>query len=47
LSYKWEIPLKNFLVCGNSGNDEKMLCGEPHAAVVGNYNIVKLTISKI
>lgn len=38
LSYKWEIPLQNFLVCGDSGNDEEMLRGEPLAAVVGNYS---------
>jgi sucrose-phosphate synthase len=38
LSYKWEIPLKNFLVFGDSGNDEEMLRGEPLAAVVGNYS---------
>ncbi len=38
LSYKWDIPLGNFLVCGDSGNDEEMLRGEPLAAVVGNYS---------
>ncbi len=38
LSYKWEIPLKNFLVCGDSGNDEEMLRGEPRAVVVANYS---------
>jgi len=38
LSYKWDIPLGNFLVCGDSGNDEEMLRGEPLAVVVGNYS---------
>jgi sucrose-phosphate synthase len=38
LSYTWEIPLNNFLVCGDSGNDEEMLRGEPLGAVVGNYS---------
>jgi sucrose-phosphate synthase len=38
LSYKWEIPLKNFLACGDSGNDEEMLRGEPRGVVVGNYS---------
>jgi sucrose-phosphate synthase len=38
LSYKWEIPLGNFLVCGDSGNDEEMLRGEPLGVIVGNYS---------
>ncbi|QTA82012.1 Putative sucrose-phosphate synthase [Desulfonema limicola] len=38
LSYKWEIPLNNFLVCGDSGNDEEMLRGEPLGVVVGNFS---------
>jgi len=38
LSYKWRIPLTNILVCGDSGNDEEMLRGEPKAVVVGNYS---------
>jgi sucrose-phosphate synthase len=37
LSYKWEIPLGNFFICGDSGNDEEMLRGEPYGVVVGNY----------
>ncbi len=38
LSYKWEIPLGNFLVCGDSKNDKEMLRGEPQGVVVGNYS---------
>ena len=38
ISRKWEIPLTNILVCGDSGNDEEMLKGEPKAVVVGNYS---------
>lgn len=38
LSYKWTIPLRQMLVCGDSGNDEEMLRGEPLGVVVGNYS---------
>ncbi len=38
LSYKWNIPLSHFLVCGDSGNDEEMLRGEPLAVVVGDHS---------
>jgi len=38
LSYKWTIPLRQTLVCGDSGNDEEMLRGEPLGVVVGNYS---------
>ncbi len=37
LSYKWEIPLDNIMVCGDSGNDREMLVGSPMGVVVGNY----------
>ncbi|MCG8566771.1 MAG: HAD hydrolase family protein, partial [Desulfobacterales bacterium] len=38
LSYKWEIPLSHFLVCGDSGNDAEMLKGDPLGVVVSNYS---------
>ena len=38
ISYKWQIPLKNFMVCGDSGNDEEMLKGDPQAVVVANFS---------
>ena len=38
LSYKWELPLLNILVCGDSGNDEDMLRGNTCGLVVGNYS---------
>ena len=38
LSYKWSVPLSAFLVCGDSGNDEEMLRGEPRGVVVGNFS---------
>lgn len=38
LSYKWEIPLSNIMVCGDSGNDAVMLRGDTCGAVVGNYS---------
>lgn len=38
LSYKWGLPLTNFLVSGDSGNDIEMLIGDTMAVVVGNYS---------
>jgi sucrose-phosphate synthase len=38
LAYKWNTPLSNILVCGDSGNDEEMLRGEMPAIVVGNHS---------
>jgi len=38
LCYKWEIPLRNIVVSGDSGNDEEMLRGEPSGIVVANYS---------
>lgn len=38
LCYKWEIPLGNIVVAGDSGNDEEMLRGEPWGIVVANYS---------
>lgn len=38
LSYKWELPLKSIMVCGDSGNDEEMLRGDTCGVVVGNYS---------
>ncbi len=38
LSYKWEIPLENIAVCGDTGNDEEMLRGDSLGIVVGNYS---------
>jgi sucrose-phosphate synthase len=38
LSYKWGLPLANFLVSGDSGNDIEMLLGDTMAVVVGNYS---------
>ena len=38
LAYKWGLPLENFLVAGDSGNDIEMLVGDTHAIVVGNHS---------
>ncbi len=38
LSYKWNIPLRNIVVAGDSENDEDMLRGEMLAVVVGNHH---------
>ena len=38
LSYKWGLPLKHFIVAGDSGNDSEMLVGDTLAVVVGNHS---------
>ncbi len=38
LSYKWKVPLKNFITAGNSGNDIDMLKGKLKGIVVANYS---------
>jgi len=38
LSFKWHIPIEDFSVFGNSGNDEGMLMTKANATVVGNYS---------
>ncbi|HSH73565.1 MAG TPA: HAD-IIB family hydrolase [Methylophilaceae bacterium] len=38
LAYKWGLPLKSFLVAGDSGNDYEMLVGDTLGVVVGNHS---------
>ena len=38
LSYKWKVPLEQFITSGNSGNDIDMLKGRIKGIVVANYS---------
>ena len=38
LSYKWKLPIENFITSGNSGNDIDMLKGKGKGIVVSNYS---------
>jgi sucrose-phosphate synthase len=38
LAYKWGLPLRNFLVAGDSGNDHEMLIGDTLGVVVANHS---------
>lgn len=38
LAYKWGLPLRAFLVAGDSGNDLEMLAGDTQAIVVSNHS---------
>jgi len=38
LCKKWHFPPENILICGDSGNDEEMLCGAYPGVVVSNYS---------
>jgi sucrose-phosphate synthase len=39
LAYKWSLPLRAFLVAGDSGNDLEMLVGDTQAVVVSNHSV--------
>ena len=39
LAYKWGLPLHDFLVAGDSGNDVEMLIGDTRAVVVSNHSV--------
>ncbi|MDN5753604.1 MAG: HAD family hydrolase, partial [Nitrosospira sp.] len=36
--YKWGLPLRAFLVAGDSGNDHEMLIGDTLGVVVANHS---------
>ncbi|MGC4231658.1 MAG: HAD-IIB family hydrolase [Niabella sp.] len=38
LSYKWKIPVEQFITAGNGGNDIDMLQGQAKGIVVANYS---------
>jgi len=38
LAYRWGLPLEQFLVAGDSGNDEEMLVGDTLGIIVGNHS---------
>ncbi|MFL9609504.1 HAD-IIB family hydrolase [Methylobacillus sp. Pita2] len=38
LAYKWGVPVRHFLVAGDSGNDHEMLVGDTLGVVVGNHS---------
>ncbi len=38
LAYRWGLPLRAFLVAGDSGNDEEMLRGDTLGVVVANHS---------
>jgi sucrose-phosphate synthase len=38
LAYKWGLPLRDFLVAGDSGNDHEMLIGDTLGVVVANHS---------
>jgi sucrose-phosphate synthase len=38
LAYKWGLPLRSFLVAGDSGNDREMLIGDTLGVIVANHS---------
>lgn len=47
LSYKWRLPLNQFITAGNSGNDFDMLKGKTNAIVVANYSAELEELKKV
>lgn len=39
MAFKWDFPLENILIAGDSGNDKGMLTGNTLGVVVGNYSV--------
>lgn len=46
LSYKWKLPMEQFITAGNGGNDKDMLTGKAHGIVVSNHSAELASLKK-